>query len=704
MTVSTTSSRIEYLGNGITSAFAIPFRFLENSHIRITRVELDGSQTMLSPGADYTLVGDDADDGGVANLTVAPPNGVHLIILRVVPATQETDYISGDPFPAESHERALDKLTMLAQQGEEVDSRTLKFPVGDLASQIGDLPPAALRVNSLLAFDAFGRPSIAVPSSQSAAGLQLLLAGQSGSAQVGFIQSGAGSVPRTSQAKLRERVSVLDKGAVGDGAADDTLAIQRAFDEHPGAEIDFCGRQYRCTGPIYLSDLTGRQFKGSIKGSGATVTFTNAGNAADADKDMQHGFSAMATLLVAGADNSGTQRISVEGLTVNGPLHGAAMIFTNSILNSIKSCRFDGVRYGVAMDGCINFTIEGNQFHNHCNAGVGMLLTNDPARVWYTVAGPAAAHWNDGHRIISNAFTSDALNQPLAHILDHGSTSLSVRVIDSNVFYSRWDGVGNRTGVQYGYLGRKCDPTITRNWFENVNYPVRLMNTNAVEGGGNITSVAGAEPGGVYPMNRFPEGFCYNTIIEGNYTARAFVDYNVSGVNKSARVGHNISSFMANGGSHVLSIVGGDQRILDMGNSIISPVGTFAYASLTAPTRTDLAADWVNYVPTVGPSAGSGLTYTINAARYLKRSRDVMIRLDITITNNGTGSGRVEVQPPFVGTQNAGILAGREVVTTGAAIVGTVNAGVIIVTKPDNTYPGATGHRLVMSGIYESTT
>jgi hypothetical protein len=53
-------------------------------------------------------------------------------------------------------------------------------------------------------------------------------AASTGSSLVGFIQSGTGAVARTVQDKARESVSVKDFGAVGDGATDDTAAIQAA--------------------------------------------------------------------------------------------------------------------------------------------------------------------------------------------------------------------------------------------------------------------------------------------------------------------------------------------------------------------------------------------------------------------------------------------------------------------------------------------
>jgi hypothetical protein len=100
----------------------------------------------------------------------------------------------------------------------------------------------------------------------------------------GFIQEGTGAVQRTVESKLQDVVSVKDFGAVGDGVADDTAAIQAAVD---AAQNSYnrsvripCGI-YKITGLITITQgvmLMGEGSQGSNESYGTTlIHYSNAG-------------------------------------------------------------------------------------------------------------------------------------------------------------------------------------------------------------------------------------------------------------------------------------------------------------------------------------------------------------------------------------------------------------------------------------------
>jgi hypothetical protein len=129
MTVSTSIYKAgPYAGSGTTGPFTVTFRFLANSHLRVIKTSTTGSETTLNLGVDYSVTGAGGASGTVT-LTSPLLTGEKLTIVRNVPLTQETDYVFDDSFPAESHEQALDKLTMITQQlAEEVDRAVKVLP------------------------------------------------------------------------------------------------------------------------------------------------------------------------------------------------------------------------------------------------------------------------------------------------------------------------------------------------------------------------------------------------------------------------------------------------------------------------------------------------------------------------------------------------------------------------------------------------
>lgn len=121
MTVSTTTNKVVYIGNGIATTFAIPFPFLEKEHLKVYQL-LNDIQTER---VDWSL------SNGNMVFETAPENGAQIVIMRQVPLTQETDYRENEILPAETLERCFDKLTMQVQQLEEKSGRAVTVDVFD---------------------------------------------------------------------------------------------------------------------------------------------------------------------------------------------------------------------------------------------------------------------------------------------------------------------------------------------------------------------------------------------------------------------------------------------------------------------------------------------------------------------------------------------------------------------------------------------
>ena len=117
MTITATSSVISYNGDGTSTAFPFPYEFLDASHLVVNLVDIaSGAVTPQSSPANYTVSGAGNPDGGTVTMVVAPPSGSQLKIQRIVPLVQLIDLESGDTFPADTMEGALDYLTMAVQQ------------------------------------------------------------------------------------------------------------------------------------------------------------------------------------------------------------------------------------------------------------------------------------------------------------------------------------------------------------------------------------------------------------------------------------------------------------------------------------------------------------------------------------------------------------------------------------------------------------
>jgi hypothetical protein len=162
MTVSTSTSTASYTANGSTTTFAYPFKIFANSDLAvILRNNTTGVETLQVLNSAYTVTGAGSDAGGSVVFGTAPATGNTVFIRRSLPLTQETNFVPNDPFPAEAHEDALDKLTMLVQQinvsGVE---NSIRVPTSEAGITNTLLPISSQRPNTFFTFDVNGNISL----------------------------------------------------------------------------------------------------------------------------------------------------------------------------------------------------------------------------------------------------------------------------------------------------------------------------------------------------------------------------------------------------------------------------------------------------------------------------------------------------------------------------------------------------------------
>jgi hypothetical protein len=131
MTIAGTDTDLSFTGDGAVTTFVVTFPFFgtgATSEIEvISRVVATGVETVQTYSTHYTVTGGNGSTGTVEAGT-APASTVQWHIRRTTTQTQGTDYVENDEFPADSHEDALDRLTMVAQDQETQLAKSFRYP------------------------------------------------------------------------------------------------------------------------------------------------------------------------------------------------------------------------------------------------------------------------------------------------------------------------------------------------------------------------------------------------------------------------------------------------------------------------------------------------------------------------------------------------------------------------------------------------
>ena len=158
MTISSTTVKNSYLGNGTLDTFNYTFKIFANSDLQVIIRSSLGTETVKTLTTHYTVTGAGSASGGTIVFTAGniPSATETVVIRRAVPQTQAIDYIANDPFPAESHEEGLDRSMMAIQQIQEEVDRSIKISRTNTMSSTEFTVGASNRAGKILGFDSAG--------------------------------------------------------------------------------------------------------------------------------------------------------------------------------------------------------------------------------------------------------------------------------------------------------------------------------------------------------------------------------------------------------------------------------------------------------------------------------------------------------------------------------------------------------------------
>lgn len=246
MTLSTQTSKLAYAGNGATREFPLSFPFQREQDISVLLSEAGPEtpslgtplivDTPLILGTHYQLSGAGSASGGVLTLNNAPAQGQTVVVWRDPAIVQEMDYVENSAFPAESHEAALDLLTMICQALNEKLGRAVLYPVSTPAAEIKDSASflgtceSASQAAQAQAAQATLSAQVAQAHKEQAAQLAASALASVGGLRVSATDAAPGSLSVKLAAGDGLAETLLNPGA------DESLRLSLALAEHSGLE------------------------------------------------------------------------------------------------------------------------------------------------------------------------------------------------------------------------------------------------------------------------------------------------------------------------------------------------------------------------------------------------------------------------------------------------------------------------------------
>ena len=409
MTVSSTTVKNSYSGNGSTTQFAYGYKiFADSDLIVIIRTDSTGVETVKTLTTHYTVAGAGDASGGSITFTSGntPASGQTVVIIREVPQTQAIDYIANDPFPAESHEEGLDRSAMNVQQLQEEVDRSIKISRTNTMTSTEFTVGATDRANKVLAFNSSGEISVTQE-------LGTFKGTSATTTTAAFVERDI--VKSTTAAQLNNIYICVAASAIGDTLTDT---------DHFALLVDAVSAATSATAAASSATTSGNSATASANSATASAnSATTSGNSATASANSATASANSATAAAASADAFddiylGTK--SSDPSTDNdGDALAAGMLYFNSSTDLLRV--YTGSAWqNAAVDTTGFITLSGTQTLTNKTLttpkiGTSILDTNGNELAKLTATGSAV-----------NEFT-------VANAASNGSPTLSSTGGDSNI-------------------------------------------------------------------------------------------------------------------------------------------------------------------------------------------------------------------------------------------------------------------------------
>nr|BAR32411.1 tail fiber [uncultured Mediterranean phage uvMED] len=330
MTVSSINTKNSYSANGSLTSFTYTFPINTTAELQVIERAANGSETVKTLNSDYSIT-DNGSQGGQVIFNSAPANGVTIVLLRDTNLTQETDYIANDPFPAETHEAALDKLTLQQQELQEELDRAIKISRSNDITSSEIVATASARAGKLLAFDSSGDLEVSLDASSIATNATAAANSATAAAASQTAAETAKTAAETAKTAAESLLDTFDDRFLGAKASDPTV-------DNDGDALQDASLYYDTTNDVMkVYDLSGTQWR-QIQLSNADQTNVNlvAGQISPTNNISTLAAQNANLTTLAGLNSEITTLAGISGLS-NLAANNAAITNVNNNLTSVNN-------------------------------------------------------------------------------------------------------------------------------------------------------------------------------------------------------------------------------------------------------------------------------------------------------------------------------------------------------------------------------